>query len=140
MTGWPATPAKRKKAPAPEPDHNLDAFTALILPIMVMEGGYTNNPADKGGETNFGVTEVEARRFGYIGAMADMSPAEAEQIYKTGYWVGPQFDRIDLLMPTLAWLDIAIAPDNDQTIRGLVAATSSARAVTVSLALSVACV
>lgn len=82
----------------------MDSFTAYILPILLMEGGgtLTNDPADSGGETIFGVTEATARAAGYTGAMADMAPAEAEAIYRADFWVAPQFDQIDLLMPTLA--------------------------------------
>jgi lysozyme family protein len=80
----------------------MDSFTAYILPILMMEGGLTDAPADGGGVTNFGITEATARAAGYTAAMADMAPAEAEAIYRADFWVAPQFDQIDPIMPTLA--------------------------------------
>ena len=59
-----------------------DAFTRL----MGNEGGYTNNPADPGGETNWGVTVAVARANGYSGDMHAMTQADAKAIYKPLYW------------------------------------------------------
>jgi hypothetical protein len=43
----------------------------LIDALIEREGGYVNNPADKGGATNFGITEAVARANGYAGPMRD---------------------------------------------------------------------
>lgn len=59
-----------------------DAFERLIG----HEGGYTNNPADPGGETMYGVTLNVARQYGYAGAMKDLTLAQAKDIAKRGYW------------------------------------------------------
>lgn len=88
----------------PPPPPVMDSFIAYILPILAMEGAgtLTDNPADSGGVTIWGITEAVARAAGYTGAMADMSPGEAEAIYRQDFWVDPQFDQIDPLMPSLA--------------------------------------
>lgn len=39
----------------------------VIDGILSLEGGYVNNPADRGGATNWGITEATARAFGYKG-------------------------------------------------------------------------
>lgn len=59
-----------------------DAFDALIG----NEGGYSNNPADPGGETMWGITKRVAVANGYAGAMKDLPKATAEQIAKKSYW------------------------------------------------------
>lgn len=46
----------------------------LIADLIAIEGGYSNDPDDSGGETTWGVTERRARKFGYTGPMIDMPP------------------------------------------------------------------
>lgn len=50
------------------------------------EGGYVNDPSDSGGETNHGITIAVARANGYLDAMIDMTPEQAEAIAKKAYW------------------------------------------------------
>jgi lysozyme family protein len=66
----------------------------LIDALIGREGGYVNNPADKGGATNFGITEAVARANGYAGDMRAMPRAIAAEIYKRLYWLRPRFDEI----------------------------------------------
>lgn len=73
-----------------------DAFTAL----MGNEGGYSNNPADPGGETMWGITARVARAHGYTGAMKDLPQATAKQIAKAEYWNPLSLDSFD---PNLAF-------------------------------------
>jgi|SRR6267142_3685798 len=62
---------------------NFDgAFTALIG----NEGGYSNNAADPGGETMYGITARVARKHGYNGAMRDLPLDLAKTIAKAEYW------------------------------------------------------
>lgn len=48
--------------------------------ILKYEGGYVNDPHDRGGETNYGVTVAVAREYGYEGEMKDMPKELAEEI------------------------------------------------------------
>jgi len=58
---------------------NFDtAFTRLID----SEGGYTNNPADPGGETKFGISK---RAYPHLD-IANLTLEQAKAIYKTDYW------------------------------------------------------
>jgi lysozyme family protein len=54
--------------------------------LISHEGGYSNHPADKGGETNWGVTIAVARAHGYTGSMKLMSRDQAKEIYRLSYW------------------------------------------------------
>ena len=54
--------------------------------IVSVEGGYSHDPSDSGGETNFGITAGVARAFGYAGSMADMPRDVALAIYAYKYW------------------------------------------------------
>ena len=58
----------------------------IIDGILRAEGGFIDDPSDSGGPTNFGITEVTARRFGYEGLMKDLPRAIAFEIYVTHYW------------------------------------------------------
>lgn len=70
--------------------------------VIDIEGGYSNNPADKGGPTKFGITENTARAFGYKGDMRDLTKEIAMDIYIQRYWTEPQFDRVALLSESIA--------------------------------------
>lgn len=45
---------------------------AILTAIFALEGGYVNDPADPGGETNHGITIGTARDHGYSGEMKDL--------------------------------------------------------------------
>jgi len=66
----------------------------LIDSLIDREGGYSNHPADRGGPTNFGITEAVARAHGYRGSMRDLPRDEAAAIYKRLYWLRPKFDQV----------------------------------------------
>jgi lysozyme family protein len=78
---------------------NIDA---MIEALVAREGGYSNNPADRGGPTNYGITEQVARAFGYRGDMRLMPRQVAEAIYKARYWLQPHFDQVADRYPKLA--------------------------------------
>jgi lysozyme family protein len=73
-----------------------------VAAIIKIEGGYSNHPADKGGPTNFGVTQNVARAYGYMGAMQDLPKAVAQDIYIQRYWVDPKFDQVSMLSSIIA--------------------------------------
>jgi lysozyme family protein len=72
----------------------------ILERILKYEGGYTNNPADRGGPTNFGITAAdlgEWRKLGRPAAAEEvqlLSRDEAKQIYAAHYIARPQFDKI----------------------------------------------
>lgn len=74
----------------------------LIDRVIGVEGGYVNHPADRGGETIWGVTVQVARAYGYTGPMRAMPRPIAVEIYRKRYWEEPGLARIADLAPTLA--------------------------------------
>lgn len=79
-----------------------DPFPALVAHVLGKEGGYVNDPVDRGKETNWGITVAVARAFGYTGPMRDMTRADAVAIYRARYWTQPRFDQIHAIFPALA--------------------------------------
>lgn len=73
----------------------------LIAEVITREGGYSNHPADRGGPTNFGITEQVARAYGYAGDMKTLPRDTAVRIYKARYWTGPRFDQVAALCPAI---------------------------------------
>lgn len=74
----------------------------LLTALQQREGGYVNNPADKGGPTNFGITEQVARAFGFRGDMRSLPRDMALDIYRKRYWSRPHFDEVGMRYPRLA--------------------------------------
>lgn len=62
--------------------------------LMAFEGGYSNNPADPGAETMWGITARVARAEGYIGDMRQLPQSEAKRIARRRYWDPVQCDLL----------------------------------------------
>jgi lysozyme family protein len=67
---------------------------SLIDDVIDREGGFVDHPADRGGATNWGITEAVARANGYGGTMRSLPRGTAAAIYRRLYWVAPGFDRV----------------------------------------------
>lgn len=65
-------------------------FEDCLNRVLKSEGGYTNDPKDPGGPTNFGITLADYRmyidRSGGASAVRNMSLDQAKAIYKSKYW------------------------------------------------------
>jgi lysozyme family protein len=76
--------------------------------VLDFEGGYSNDPADRGGETNYGITYNtlnDAKNKGWIPfnvTIQNIQLEHAKIIYKKGYWDVVQADSLphplDLIM------------------------------------------
>ena len=75
---------------------------AMIDGVIDREGGYVDNPADKGGPTCFGITEAVARAHCYAGPMRQMPREQAAAIYRRLYWQRPHLDEIASRSPRIA--------------------------------------
>lgn len=74
----------------------------LIDEVLLREGGYVNNPADRGGPTRYGITEKVARAHGYGGSMLEMPLSVATAIYRADYWDRPGFGEVAKRAPRVA--------------------------------------
>ena len=71
--------------------------------LIVREGGFVDHPNDKGGATNYGITQAVALANGWNGRMQDLSIAFAKRIYRQRYWSAPGYDKIAAMgLPLLA--------------------------------------
>lgn len=65
-------------------------YDFCIKEVLKSEGGYTNDPSDSGGATNFGITIADYRKYinknGTPDDVKNMTLAQAKSIYKTRYW------------------------------------------------------
>lgn len=65
-------------------------FNDCLTRLLKDEGGYTNDPNDNGGPTNFGITLTDYRKYinnnGTASDVKNMSVDEAKTIYKGKYW------------------------------------------------------
>lgn len=77
-------------------------FDLFVAEVTAIEGGYSDNPDDSGGETNFGITVAVARANGYHGSMREMPLDVAKRIYKTMYWDSLMLDRVYEMSPLIA--------------------------------------
>lgn len=75
-----------------------DRFLECLEHVLRFEGGYVNNPADRGGPTSRGVTQRvydDYRMRKGLGRMpvSGISGEEVQEIYFNGYWKLAQCDR-----------------------------------------------
>ncbi len=80
----------------------MSSIEQMIDDLIKVEGGYVNNPADPGGETNFGITKAVARANGYVGDMRVMPKPVAASIYRKKYFIAPGYDKIYELSKPIA--------------------------------------
>ncbi len=71
-----------------------DFFPEIVEKVVRIEGGYSNDPDDPGGETNWGITKKTALRAGYDKPMVDMTKEDAINIYRINYWNVMSLDKI----------------------------------------------
>ncbi|KKK84301.1 hypothetical protein LCGC14_2784730 [marine sediment metagenome] len=72
---------------------------AIIDRLIRREGGFVDNPADRGGPTKYGITMTALREwFGReptAGELEALTQADAHDIYCALYVMKPRFNRID---------------------------------------------
>ena len=72
----------------------MDRFEKIFDYLLKVEGGYSDDKHDKGGKTKYGITEEEARDFGYKGDMQDLTIDFAKNIYLKKYYLGNKLDKV----------------------------------------------
>ena len=101
----------------------MNAIEDIIEDIMAREGGFVNNPADRGGPTNHGITQdtlsAWLQRWATVQDVKDMTFKTASDIYQKMYYEEPGFSCIadfDLLALVV---DSAVQHGNSTVIRWL---------------------
>jgi lysozyme family protein len=99
-----------------------------IQEIIDNEGGYVNNPADRGGPTKYGITQKTLSNYWGIQAteqqVKDLDIKVAKEIYETNYLSKPRIDKLpEGLLQTLV-LDMAVNHGPKRGIRILQNATN----------------
>jgi lysozyme family protein len=80
-----------------------NSFDAAVDLVLVHEGGYVNDPADPGGETNFGISK---RAYPMLNIRL-LTVADAQAIYKSDYWTQVMADAPSQAVANCA-LDCAV--------------------------------
>jgi lysozyme family protein len=70
-------------------------FKKAFQEVLNFEGGYSDDPDDRGGKTKYGITETTARRLGYKGNMRDLTLDQAKKLYYDHYWKNLNYDKIE---------------------------------------------
>lgn len=80
----------------------IQTIDEMLAAMLNNEGGYVNDPNDRGGETNHGITVAVARANGYTGDMRAMTRSQALDIYRSQYFVRPGFKAVFDVSPGIA--------------------------------------
>lgn len=80
----------------------MDLFDRVWDALGPIEGGYSFDPADPGGETMWGITARIARAGGYTGPMKDLPHTTAGIIARRTYWTPILGDEISAIDPEIA--------------------------------------
>lgn len=73
----------------------------IIDDLIAREGDFSDNPADKGGATRWGITEAVARASGYGGDMRHLPRDFAVAVYTDDYINKPGFRKVLEVSPTI---------------------------------------
>lgn len=81
----------------------MASFEQAIEYVLENEGGDSNDAADHGGQTRFGITKKEAAAHGI--EISKLTRDQAKEIYRRGYW---RFDGIESQRISTKLLDMAV--------------------------------
>ncbi|MGH6899324.1 MAG: glycoside hydrolase family 108 protein [Geminicoccaceae bacterium] len=96
------------------------AVEQMIDDVIRREGGFVDHPLDRGGPTNFGITQATlSRHLGRPASTADvrrLSRATARKIYRREYFEGPRIGQLPARVQPFV-LDAAVNHGPGQAIR-----------------------
>ena len=90
----------------------MSRFNECFQKVLNIEGGYSDHPSDKGGKTNYGITEGTlnaAYKAGLVkhNDIKKLTVNEAKTIYKINYWDKSKCDELPIPLDYLVF-DAAI--------------------------------
>jgi lysozyme family protein len=76
-----------------------ELFKKALRFVLKWEGGYSNNPNDLGGATNYGITQATYNQWRYLKDfnlknIKDISENEVAEIYYNEYWLRAECDKM----------------------------------------------
>lgn len=78
-------------------------FDAALAKVLRFEGGFVDDPADRGGATCHGITQTTYDIYSGGGKdVKDITDAEVRSIYRQRYWMAGRCDLIAQRSPALA--------------------------------------
>lgn len=87
-------------------------FNYALKFLLQDEGGYSNDPDDPGGETNFGITQKELDKvhvqLGISESVKDLTHDEAAIYYKACWWDEYKYNSIDNIIIATKIFDLAV--------------------------------
>lgn len=96
-------------------------FENALTVVLKHEGGYTNDPADSGGPTNWGITQHDYAVYkGHPVSAQDvknMTEAEAAAIYLRNYWAPFHLDQIHDVRLATCIFDMGVLNGTHTAIR-----------------------
>lgn len=100
----------------------MASIDTMLDDIILREGGFVNDPADRGGATNYGITQATLSDWlGRQASIADvqgLTTDEAKQIYAKNYFTGPKLNQLpELIQPVM--LDAAVNSGVGRSIKWL---------------------
>lgn len=90
-----------------------ESFDKAFELVVGLEGGYSNDPRDPGGETKFGIS----KRYHPELDIANLALEQAKSIYLNGYWIPAKCDE-SLYPLDICLFDGAVNPQNDPGLAG----------------------
>jgi len=84
--------------------NKLFMFDLIMNAILKHEGGYVNDPDDKGGETKYGITKY---RYPDLD-IKNLTRSQAIAIYKKDFYVPMQISKIEDINLALQYMDTAV--------------------------------
>lgn len=82
------------------------SFAGTVAFVLEREGGFVNDPADRGGPTKYGITKATAERHGLD--VAKLRITDAVGIYERDYWQGAGCNLIRSDALALCHMDAAV--------------------------------
>lgn len=94
--------------------NNDKNFEKIVELLFGLEGGYTNHPNDRGGKTNYGVTQDTYNAWRKMNNLppgsvkTDLTKDEARNIYYNMYWKESGADKYTDPRDAMALFDMAV--------------------------------
>jgi lysozyme family protein len=99
------------------------SYPAAIKLILEHEGGYVNDPDDRGGATNFGIIQTTYDSYRKnkelpLQSVKEIEQDEVQEIYYKNYWLDALCDRLPFNL-AIVHFDFAVNSGISQAIRTL---------------------